>query len=83
MAEVDENLIIDALDEIKEILANTPPDRRFWGNHKEERIRTEYARLEFLYIDMKLEGLKRDLDIVSGMLGILKGDSGTTFELEF
>ncbi len=82
MAEVDENEIINILKVIEEILRNTPPDRRFWGIHKEEHIRKEFARLEFLYIDLGMEGLKRDLEIAEAMLGLLKGDTGVQFEIE-
>ena len=80
MAEVDENEIINALKVIEDILHNTPPDRRSWGKHKEEKIRVEYARLEFLYIDLGLEGLKRDFEIAEAILGVLKGDEGVQFE---
>ncbi|HID74286.1 MAG TPA: hypothetical protein EYP43_04465 [Thermoplasmata archaeon] len=82
MDEVGAEEIVSTLRAIEEILLNTPPDRRFWGRQREEHIRREVARLRFLYVDLGLRGLARDLEIAQAMLGMLKGDSGVTFEIE-
>ncbi|MCI0497666.1 MAG: hypothetical protein L0Z54_05180 [Thermoplasmata archaeon] len=80
MATRDEQGILEILEDIEAVLKDTPPPKRFWGKHKEEHIRREHARLEFLYVDLKLDVTDRDMLIAERMLAILKGQEGVEFE---
>ena len=81
MATYGEHQIVDVLKDIEAILRDTPPPKRFWGKHREDNIRREHARLEFLYVDLGLAVTDRDMEIAGKILDMLKGEEGVEFEL--